>query len=410
MADKETNIDLQEVYKTALEEAKKKALSKMKSKEEEEEGEEEHEEEEEEDEEESSKKAKKSKVEEEVEETEELATEETLAASSLHPAARSISDPKSKFGMMQSVLGAMNGMSKGDLTHWYKATMAQFGPGKDYGVGDNSAKNASTIDMKPSAAVASGAPKTAYPMPKLGMKEDVEEMFGGEELSEDFKEKATTLFEAAVNARVIAEAARIEEEYAEAIAEQIAEFTAQTNDKLDSYLNFAVENWMNENEVAIESTIRNELMEEFVDGLKTLFAEHYINVPNEKVDVLEALAEKVSVLEGKLDETINENVELRNEIANQNAVKIFESYSNDLTLTQQEKFAALVEGIEFNGDLDTYEKKLAIIKENYFKSDVTSYSSNINEETFEGEIGTTTVNVDPNVNRYVQAISRSVKK
>jgi len=340
-----------------------------------------------------------------IEKEEDGLEEETLAASSLHPAAKAISDPKSKIGMMQAVLGQMNGMSKGDLTHWFAATMAQFGPGKDYGVGDNSAKNSATIDMKGGAG-----PKTKDAMPKINVKEDVEAMFAGQDLSEDFKVQASTLFEAAISARLIAETARLEEEYETKLNEELEVFNEELTSKLDTYLDYVVENWMKENEVAIESTLRNEIMEEFIDGLKGLFAEHYINVPQEKIDILEALADKVTALEEKLDETISENAQLKGALVEDNARDIFEELSSDLALTQQEKFAALAEGIEFDGDLDTYAKKLMIIKENYFRSETTSYSSNIEEETFEGDIGTTTVNVDPSVSRYVQAIARSVKK
>ena len=155
---------------------------------------------------------------------------------------------------------------------------------------------------------------------------------------------------------------------------------------------------------------RNELAEEFVEGLKNLFAEHYINVPEDKVDVLEAMAEKVAALEVKLDESISENVELKNNLLVSSANEIFENISSDLALTQREKFAALAEGIEFDGDLEVFEKKLMIVKENYFKNDATVSSSNIEEETFEGEINESTVNVDPSVNRYVQALARTVKK
>lgn len=340
-----------------------------------------------------------------VESDDEGLDEETLAAKSLHPAAKAVSDPKSKIGMMQAVLGAMNGMNKGDLTHWFNATMAQFGPGKDYGVGDNSVKNSATIDMKTGKG-----PKTKDAMPKLNVKEDIDEMFDGQELSEEFKDNVSTLFEAAVSARIIAETARLEEQYEARIAEELATFNEELTTKLDTYLDYVVEQWMKENEVAIESTLRNELMEEFMEGLKNLFSEHYISVPETKVDVLEALAEKVSELEGKLDETISENMELKNFVLDNQRLEILEEVSSDLALTQQEKFAALAEGIEFDGDLETYEKKLKIIKENYFKTESTSYSSNIDEETFEGETTAGVTNVDPQVNRYVQALARTVKK
>ena len=388
----EQNTQLEELLKVSLEEAKKKAKAKKREEEEEEEGEEEEEEE----------GGKKHKME-----------EETLAASSLHPAARSISDPKaldsSKIGTMSAVMNMMNGMSKDDLNK-FAATLSQFGPNKDYGVGDNSAKNASTIDMKASAAVASSTPKTKYPMPKLGVKEDLDAMFEGQELSEEFKDSASTLFEAALSARIVAETARLEEEYAEKLSEELAVFNEEVTSKLDTYLNYVVEQWMAENEVAIESTLRNELAEEFMDGLKNLFAEHYINVPQEKVEVLDALAEKVNALEEALDEVITENAELKSILVSEEAKNVFEELASDLALTQQEKFAALAEGIEFDGDVETYEKKLKIIKESYFKTESTSYTSNIEDETFEGVISESTVNVDPSVNRYVQAISRTLKK
>jgi hypothetical protein len=414
-------------FDTSLEEAKKKKM-KAKDREEEEEGEEEEEEDEDGHEQGWSKSNKKSEVynkkQEKLEnrkkkpkmmdeEIDEDLEEETLAASSLHPAARSISDPKalskSKIGMMQHMMGVMNGMSKGDLTDWFHKTISQFGPNKTYGVGDNSGKNQSSIDMHPSDAVSAKGPKTKNPMPKLNVKEDVDAMFEGQELSEEFKDNVATLFEAAVNARIIAETAALEEAYAETLEEEISEFKEQITSKIDTYLDYVVEEWMKENQVAIESTLRNEIMEEFIEGLKNLFAEHYIDVPQEKIEVIESLADKVEELETKLDETISENVELRSALTESFANDIFEELSADLALTQQEKFKALAEGIEFDGDLDVYTKKLKIIKENYFKQDRTSNVSNIIEESFEGEVEHN-VNVDPSVNRYVQALTRTVKK
>jgi hypothetical protein len=328
--------------------------------------------------------------------------EETAAAGSLHPKAAP-GEPMSKVEAMASAMTAISGMSKGDLNK-FAETLAQFGPGKTYGVGDNSAKNSSTIDT-----TLGKGPKTKDGMPKLNVKEDIDDMFAGQDLSEEFKDNVATLFEAAVGVRINMETARLEEEYENALNEEIAAFSSELNQKIDTYLEYVVENWMTENEVAIESTLRNELMEEFMEGLKNLFSEHYISVPQEKVDVLEALAQKVSDLEVRLDETITENSQLKDVLVENNAKNIFEELASDLALTQQEKFAALAEGIDFDGNLTTYEKKLKIIKENYFKSDV-SYSSNIEEETYEGDVGTHTVNIDPSVNRYVQAISRNVKK
>jgi len=357
------------------------------------------EEEKEEEEEESSKSEKKEKK-----EKKEKMDEETLAASSLHPKARQ-SDPISKIGAISHVTNMIANMNKDEWTGFFNQVQSLYGPGKDWGVGDKSAANQATVDMKTGKG-----PKTKDPMPKLNVKEDIEEMFNGQDLSEEFKENVSTLFEAAVSARVIAEQTRLEEEFETKLQEEIANFGESVTSKLDTYLDYCVEQWMRENEVAIESTLRNELAEEFIDGLKSLFAEHYINVPEDKVEVLEAMAEKVAALEEKMDEVISENVELKNLIVESKATDIFEEISSDLALTQKEKFSALAEGIEFDGDLETYAKKLMIVKENYFKSDNTVGSSNIEEETFEGEITESTVTVDPSVNRYVQALARTVKK
>jgi hypothetical protein len=356
----------------------------------------------EEDEEESSKKKMKKKCEEETE-----VSEETLAASSLHPSARP-SDPMPKLQAMHGVMNVMAGMGKSDLINFFNQVQAQFGPGKDWGVGDKSGHNQSTIDMKPSDATGKSAPKTRDAMPKLNVKEDIEEMFNGQDLSEEFKENVATLFEAAVSARLIAEQTRLEEEYEIKLQEEVSSIAEEMTSKLDTYLDYVVENWMRENEVAIESTLRNELAEEFIEGLKNLFAEHYISVPEEKVDVLEAMAEKVEALESRLDETISENVELKNYFVEGQRLEIVSELASDLALTQQDKFAALVEGIEFDGDLDVYAKKLMIVKENYFRNEATS-SSSIEEETFEGEVNESR-NIDPTVGRYLAAISRTVKK
>lgn len=330
-----------------------------------------------------------------VEESEAVDEETSLAADTLKPASRSVNDPKSKLEMIQRIVGAVSGMSHQDLTHFFKAAMDQFGPNKDWGVGDVAGKNAASISMKPSAAT---------------VKEDLTAMFQGQDLSEEFKENAATLFEAAVSARIMLETARLEEEFENKIQEEIKNILEEVSTKVDTYLDFTAEKWLEENTVAIESALQTELTNGFIEGLKNLFAEHYIQVPSDKVDVLEAMAEKVSALETKLDETISENAELRGVIINEAAKQIFADLASDLALTQQEKFAKLAEGVEFDNDLEVFEKKLKVIKENYFKPEIAA-SSNIEEETFEGDTDTKpqTQSVEPTINRYVQAIARTVK-
>jgi hypothetical protein len=332
--------------------------------------------------------------------------EETIAAASLKGGSRSGgADPKSKVEYLSAIIGHLASAKKEDLVKWFDQTQSLYHAGKDWGVGDKSGSNQSSVDMK-----GGSGPKTRMSMPKLGVREDVEEMFAGQDLSEEFKENVATLFEAAVHARAVVEIARIEEEYEEKLVESVAEIQEELSSKVDSYLEYVVESWMEENEVAIESTLRNELMEEFIDGLQGLFAEHYIAVPQDKVDVLEALAQKVEALEGKLDEAINENAELKTIVSEVEKNEVFESLCDGLAFSQVEKFKALAEGIDFDGDVETYGKKLAFVKENYFKTKSSVTASNIEEETFEGEESFNTVSIDPTVNRYVQAISKTVKK
>ena len=344
-----------------------------------------------------------------TENLDESAASETLKAGS-RPAG---TDPKSKIEAITSVIGAMHSMRKDDLTKWYTQAMALIGQeASKLPAGASADSNAASIDMKTGKG-----PKTRDAMPKLdhknnplaSMKEDVEEMFTGEELSEEFKDKASTLFEAAVNARAIVEIARLEEEYETRLEEEVASIIEGVESNLNTYLDYVVENWMKENEVAVESALRNEIMEEFIGGLKNLFAEHYIDMPEEKISVVEELAAKVERLEVALDETINENTELKNTLLESERQETVAEIAEGLTLSQSEKFLSLAEGVSFDGDLDVYKKKLSVVKESYFPA-TKPQASNIEEETFEGDVGEKTVSVDPQVNRYVQAISRTIKK
>ena len=334
--------------------------------------------------------------------------DESVASETLKPNSRSAgSDPKSKIETITSVIGAMHSMRKDDLTKWYTQAMSLIGKEADsLPSGASADANASSIDMKTGKG-----PKTRDAMPKLSVKEDVEEMFDGQDLSEEFKDRASTLFEAAVNARIILESSRLEEQYEARLEEEVTEIAEALEKKLDTYLDYVVENWMKENEVAIESSLRNEIMEEFIDGLKGLFAEHYIDVPEEKIDVVEELATKVDELETMLDESITENSDLKKMVAESKRIDVLEEMATDLTMVQAEKFAALAEGIDFTGDIDSYRKKLSYVKESYFSKKSTP-TTNIEEETFEGDntLNESVKSFDPDVNRYAQAIARTIKK
>jgi hypothetical protein len=314
--------------------------------------------------------------------------DETLAADSIKP-----KGDASKVQVMATVVKAIAAMNPENLKNFMATISApDFGNAIDGGL---AAKNAATIAMKPSAA--------------SSMKEDLDAVFDGEDLTEEFKDRASALFEAAIEVRVMTEMARLEEEYAEALEEQMVTFTEEITTKLDSYLDYVVENWLEENQVAIESTIHSELTQDFIEGLKNLFAEHYINVPDEKVDVLEAMAEKLEILESKLDEVLEENNELRGALVEEAAKDIIEDISSGLALTQKDKFVKIAEGIEFDGDLENFEKKLIVIKESYFGKGQTN-QSNIMEESYEGEEETSTKYIDPLVGRYADAIAKNIKK
>ena len=339
--------------------------------------------------------------------------EASTAMDSLKPNSRPAgTDPKSKIDYITHTIGAMHAMRKDDLTKWFDGAMALIGKEASYlPASANEKSNQNSIRMKGSYAVSKGDSTTGMSMPKISVKEDVEEMFSGQDLSEEFKEKASTLFEAAVTARAMVEFARLEEEYETKLTEAIESVNEELTSRIDSYLDYVVEQWMTDNEVAVESTLRNEITSDFIEGMKNLFSEHYINVPQEKVDVIEALADKVEVLEAKLDEQINENIDIKRAMLNVEKETVLESFFENLALSQQEKFSALAEGVEFDGDLDKYGRKLSIIKETYFATTkAVTTSSNIEEETFEGDVATETVSYDPAVNKYVAAISRTIKK
>jgi hypothetical protein len=339
--------------------------------------------------------------------------EGSMAANSLKPGSNPVKDdPKSKIEYITHTIGAMHAMKKTDLEKWFNDAMNLIGKEASHlPSGANYKSNQNSLNMKPSNTVGGGGSSVHEPMPRISVKEDVEEMFSGQDLSEEFKERATTLFEAAVNARAMVAISQLEEEYMEKLVEQANTINEELVAKVDTYLDYVVEQWMESNSVAVESSLRNELIGEFISGMKNLFAEHYIELPEERVDVVESLAEKVEDLEVQNDALISENHQLKMAFVEVEKETVLEHYLNDMALSQQEKFKALAEGIDFDGNLETYARKLAIIKESYFGIEKRSpYDTRIVEETYEGDFNSATVVTDPSMNKYVQSISRTIKK
>jgi len=241
---------------------------------------------------------------------------------------------------------------------------------------------------------------------KEKMKEDVDALFADDStISEEFKSKVSTIFEARVEDRVTQIEEEIETRYAGMLEEAIESVKSDLTEKVDDYLSYVVEQWMEENEIAIESGLRAELTEDFIGGLRNLFAEHYIDVPAEKVDLVDELAGKVEELESKLNEEIERAVDLKKSLVESRKVEMTREVCEGLTDTQVEKIKSLAESVEFSTE-DEYKQKLETIRENYFPSNAKKATEAQLHEEFEEEEAKKVIN-DPFVAAVSQAISKT---
>jgi len=248
--------------------------------------------------------------------------------------------------------------------------------------------------------------ETAIEEMKAQMKEDVASLFADDKnISEDFKAKAATIFEARVFDRVAQIQEQMESEYAGMLAEAVEEIKAELTEKVDDYLNYVVEQWMEENEIAIESGLRSEITEDFIAGLRNLFAENYINVPEDKVELVDELASKVEELEVKLNEEIEANIQYKKQLTEAIKVQLVNEVCEGLTATQVEKIKALAESVEFSTE-EEFVEKLETIRENYFPSGVKKANvAQLHEEVEDDGSEKKTV-ADPYVASVMQAISK----
>ena len=238
---------------------------------------------------------------------------------------------------------------------------------------------------------------------EIDVSEDVSALVSGDDsLSEDFKEKATTIFEAAVKSRVRSEVERIIEEVAEEKKVEMETFKDELTEKVDTYLNYVVDEWSKENELAIERGLKGEIAEDFISGLQQLFQDHYIDVPDEKYNVLEAQSDKISELEDRLNEEIQKNVEIKE--ANSGLVReqVISEVSEDLADTEVEKFKTLTSDLDFS-DEDTFREKLNTIKENYFPKVVVE--DNVSDDETDGSAQD--IVTSASMEKYMTAISRN---
>jgi hypothetical protein len=238
----------------------------------------------------------------------------------------------------------------------------------------------------------------------VDVSEDVSALTEGEELSEDFQKKAATIFEAAVKSKLRSEVERIEMSKTQEVAEEVNRVRDELTEKVDAYMNYVVEEWMKENEIAIERGLKGEIAEDFISGLKDLFTEHYIDVPDEKYDILESQSVKIDELESKINEQIEKNAELKS--ANQSLVResVFAEVSADLAATEVEKFKSLAEDVEFTSE-ESFKEKLDTLKESYFPK-ATTIAESVDSESDGSESYDTT----GAMSAYMAAISKNVKR
>ena len=307
-----------------------------------------------------------------------------------------VSVPKTKAGMIKALYDQLSAMKKSDLSDSFSKIMGSTLTEEDEE--DEEEEEEKPVESK----------KLKKEDLEIDIKEDIEAITNGEDLSDDFKTKASTIFEAAVTAKVISEVNQrvdeLETNYNIEMTEAKEEHLSTITEKVDGYLNYVTEEWMKENELAVEKGIRSELVEDFMTGLKNLFTEHYIDIPEEKVDLVDDLFEKVEELEQKLDESINTSVDIKKELAEYKKAETLREVSEDLADTEKEKLGKLADGIDFE-DKSQYSEKLEVIKENYFPKQqsetITEELENTEEEQDSSESST-----DPVMSRYVSSLTR----
>ena len=245
---------------------------------------------------------------------------------------------------------------------------------------------------------------------KYDVEADVAALLEGEELSEDFQKKATTIFEAAIKSKVASIKEELQESYAQALVEELDEIKKGLTERVDSYLEYVCDEWFQENALQVEAGLKTEMTESFLDGMKNLFEEHYVSIPEDKYDVLNSMVDKLDEMENKLNEQIDRNVALNRRLAESNADGVFAAVSEGLADTQKEKLATLAEKVEFESEAD-YREKLETLKESYFPSKTSApknTSENLSEEVSTDEV--IQEDASPRMQAYLNVLSRAVKK
>ena len=238
----------------------------------------------------------------------------------------------------------------------------------------------------------------------INIEDDVNALLGGEELSEDFKEKAKTIFEAALNSKIKEIQDTLEIQYEQKLNEEKEELKVSLQERVDSYLEYVAEEWMTENQLAVEHGLKTEMTESFLSGMKGLFEEHYVTIPEDKYDVLESMVEKLDDMETKLNEQIDKNIGLNKRLGESVATGILESVSDGLAATQKEKLASLAESVEFESE-EKYREKLGVLKESYFARTTNESAKEVaNAQTLSEGVDSTPAPVSSGMDAYLNAL------
>ena len=243
---------------------------------------------------------------------------------------------------------------------------------------------------------------------EIDIEADVNALLEGEELSEEFQNKARTIFEAAIKSKLADVRESVQAQYEEQLVEEVAAIKSELEERVDAYLEYVSDEWLTDNQIAVESGLKSEMTDSFLTGMKSLFEEHYVSVPEDKYDVIESMVDKLDEMEGKLNEQIEKNVALNRRLAESTADVVFGEVTEGLATSQKEKLATLVEKVEFESETD-YREKLVTLKESYFPSNAGAQrdkSENLSEET-----NTPTYqDISSSMEAYLQTMSRVSKK
>lgn len=333
-----------------------------------------------------------------------------------------------KSEVLNQIMQTISGLNRENLADIYKGLV---GPeGQSGRAADNSAGETGQISLSPTSVkpvtggevvnALKGEPAKRSTVTGKGeqgqirtsptaavAKEDVEDMFAGEELTEELKERAVVVFEAAVGARLVSEVARLEEEFEALLEESVEEIRSEIVENVDKYLSYAVEQWVEENIVAIDTGLKSEMAEELIVGLKNIFEANYIEIPETKVDVVAEMTDHIEELQTRLSEEIEKNIALEQVKEELEVADIFDTISEGLAKTQAEKLRVLAEGITYES-ADDFAHKVNIIKESYFPSTKTA-SRVLTEETFESSDEDYSEPTGQ-MAAYINAVNKTVKK